>query len=139
MQRILAIDDDATILMLLERCLGGLGYDIETVSDPAGAMGRLSEGGYALVIIDIVLPETDGFAVFKEVCAEFGLPCLFLTVAINSFSTTNDVARELWETEFPKGKTDILYKPFPLRLLADKVEGLIGAPDLTGADGAAVG
>ena len=133
MQKILAIDDDTTILMLLDRCLGGLGYEVETVSDPADAMGRLDQGGYALVIIDIVLPETDGFAVFKEVCAAHRLPCLFLTVAINSFSTENDVARELWETEFPKGSTDILYKPFPLRSLTEKVESLIGAADFADA------
>ncbi len=129
MQRILAIDDDSTILLLLERCLGSMEYEVDTVDHPRDGLRLIQENDYSMVIIDVMLPETDGITLFKEICRIKRLPTLFLTVAINCFSADKAEVLELWEDEFSRGMTDILYKPFPFRLIREKVEGLVGPAD----------
>jgi len=64
---ILVVEDEQRIAAFVRRGLKARGYDAETVSTGAAALARLAEGGVALVILDLGLPDIDGVEVLKRV------------------------------------------------------------------------
>lgn len=81
-KRILVVDDDEMVLMALEELLKGEGYEIETASGGVEALLKLEKGHYDLLMLDVIMPEMDGFELCKqirekEMCKE--TPIVFLT------------------------------------------------------------
>jgi len=66
-KRILVVDDDASIRTLLTANLSADGYDIVTAVNGVEAMSKLAEGGIDLVILDIMMPQKDGWEVCKTI------------------------------------------------------------------------
>ena len=67
-RRILIIDDEPDITSSFKKALRDKGFgQIETVNDPILALKNFKEGSYDLLIIDIVMPETDGFSLYEEI------------------------------------------------------------------------
>ena len=58
---------------------------------------------------------------------------LFVTAYPGSFNMKSQEMVDMWQSEFADGMTDILYKPFDIDVLYEKVEGLIG-PSTTRAE-----
>jgi len=63
MKRILLVDDDQYIRELYEEVLSDAGYTVETATDGEDALIKLHQGGYDLVLLDIVMPKRDGLSV----------------------------------------------------------------------------
>jgi FixJ family two-component response regulator len=81
-------------------------------------------------MLDVRMPQTDGFMIFKELKKQDRkLPVLFVTAYPKSFTMKSDEMVELWTRDFIDGNTDILYKPFNVEILYEKVESLIGRTD----------
>lgn len=125
-KRILVVDDEPTYLDLVRTVLSQYGYEVVTATSASEGRRCLSERAFDLVLLDLVMPEKDGFQFYKEFASSSQLPVLFVTGFPRRFSAKSDVVVELWQQHFPKGTTDVLYKPFDMNLLAEKVEGLIG-------------
>jgi DNA-binding response OmpR family regulator len=68
----------------------------------------------------------NGFEVFKELARDNRPPVLFVTGDSGSFTVESQTALELWQSDFLEGTTDILYKPFSVEILFEKVAALIG-------------
>ena len=67
-RRILIIDDEPDITSSFKKALRDKGFgQIETVNDPILALKNFKEGSYDLLIIDIVMPEMDGFSLYEEI------------------------------------------------------------------------
>ena len=66
MARLLVIEDDEPIATILERGLRLAGYDVVVEADGVGGRARWSEGGFAAVVLDVMLPGASGL----ELCAE---------------------------------------------------------------------
>ncbi len=64
---ILVVDDDPDVLSTVVKQLNYLGYDVITASDGMEGMKKLDEGGYDLVITDIVMPFISGVGVVTAV------------------------------------------------------------------------
>ena len=80
MTSILLVEDDPDIAKLLTIHLGDLGYRVEVAGDGRTGLDRARERDYALVILDVMLPELDGFEVCKGVRAEDPyVPIMMLT------------------------------------------------------------
>jgi hypothetical protein len=62
------------------------------------------------------------------------IPVLFVTAYPKSFTAASDEVVEMWRKNFADGTTDIIYKPFDLPTLFEKVEALIGTADDSGDD-----
>ena len=62
MKNILLVDDDESILTLLEMSLEGDGYEIDACSDPVTALGHLQNKKYHLLISDYVMDDVNGVA-----------------------------------------------------------------------------
>ena len=66
--RILIIDDDPDITLVFRRSLMDKGFEeVETANDPILALKNFKAGSYDLLIIDIVMPQIDGFGLYEEI------------------------------------------------------------------------
>lgn len=127
MKRIVAIDDEPIMLRCLEKALQHEGYTLFVTPEPDDGIQYVREHeDVALLMLDIKMPKKNGFQIYNEVRAFRKLPVLFVTAYPKSFNAKSDDMVTMWQEEFSDGTTDIIYKPFDLQTLFDKVEGLIG-------------
>jgi DNA-binding response OmpR family regulator len=111
MPKILIVEDEESILMALEDDLSLEGFAVTGETDGAWGLERAKQGGYDLIILDIMLPGMDGFEICKRLRAEGNTtPIMMLTA--KSQEVDKVVGLEL-------GADDYVTKPFsPRELLA---------------------
>ncbi len=132
MKNILSVDDDPRILLCYKTMLNDRGYEVFTTTDPLKVSDLLKKHEFDLIMLDVRMPKKDGFQIFKELKEKYSqVPVLFVTAYQKSFSLNSDNMLDMWRNEFADGNTDILYKPFDMDTLYDKVDALLGEP---GAD-----
>jgi two-component system response regulator MprA len=124
--RTLLVEDDEAVRDGIELALRLDGYSVETAADGDQALGRLAETGQDLVILDLMLPGTDGLAVCREL-RERGqtLPVLMLTAR----DSVDDRILGL-----DAGADDYLVKPFALGELKARIRALLRRAPSSGAD-----
>ena len=62
-KRVIVIDDDLYIRELYEEILKTEGYDVDTATNGEEAYNKLKEGGYNLVLLDVMMPKMDGLGI----------------------------------------------------------------------------
>ncbi|RYF05870.1 MAG: response regulator transcription factor, partial [Deltaproteobacteria bacterium] len=78
--RILVVEDEAHLAQGIADNLLLEGYAVEVVDDGDKALQRYTQGGLDLLVLDVMLPKRDGYAVCRAIRAQGGqLPILFLT------------------------------------------------------------
>lgn len=133
MKKIVSIDDEPMMLKCLEKVLKNHGYDLFVTNDPDAGLKVLKEDkNVCLALLDIKMPKKNGFEIYNELRQFRKIPVLFVTAYPKSFTAKSDDVVEMWKSEFSDGTTDIIYKPFDLKTLYEKVEGLIGKAEETG-------
>lgn len=65
--RVLAVDDEEPILGLIRETLEKGGYEVETVTNSRDALKRVKNAPYDLVILDLLLPDMNGFVLSQEI------------------------------------------------------------------------
>jgi DNA-binding response OmpR family regulator len=134
LRKILSVDDDPKILEAFQSALKQKGYEVFVTTNPTEVARIVAAHAIHLIMLDVHMPQKNGFEVFKELKKKYQhLPVLFVTAYPKSFALQSDDMVRMWQTDFADGKTDILYKPFTLDALYEKVEGLIGGPAETKA------
>ena len=104
MSRILIVDDEPRILLLMKGLLKTNGYEVETAKDGAAALELVKGGGVDIVVTDLRMQPMDGMALFREVHAlSPDVPVILLT-AYASVETAIDAMKS--------GIFDYLTKPF---------------------------
>jgi len=112
-QRLLVIDDEPSIRSMVVRALQSAGYEIDTAEDGASGLLRALDGDYRLVILDLVMPHTDGRAVLNQLRhSRPDQPVLVL-------SCLSDVTTKV--SCLDMGAQDYLTKPFSLAELLARV------------------
>jgi len=137
MPTILSIDDDPWVVETLKIALADKGYEVIAAPSAAEAEQELSRRKIDLVLLDLGLPDKSGFALYRDCAALKRLPVLFVSGCSRSFDADSEEFVALWTNEFLQGTTDILYKPFNLDTLYEKVEALIGDQEVTEREPAA--
>jgi CheY-like chemotaxis protein len=66
-KRILVVDDDEMVLMALDELLKPEGYEVQTVSSGKEALQKLDQNGYELLMLDVIMPEMDGYELCKRI------------------------------------------------------------------------
>ena len=79
MQRILVVEDDLDIQELLKNFLQEVGYDIVLANDGVEALSVFSTAQFDLVLLDVMLPKIDGFAVCELIRKHSKVPIIMLT------------------------------------------------------------
>ena len=111
MTRILVVEDEPGIALGLEMDLQLEGYDVEVARDGETALRRAKEGTFDLILLDVMLPRKDGFAVCREI-RRAGLPGKIIILTAKSQEAEKVLGLEL-------GADDYVTKPFsPLELRA---------------------
>ena len=109
-ERILMIEDDEDLAAMVAEYLNERGFEVEARHDGTRGLEALRSESFAALILDVMLPDIDGFEVCRRVRAESDLPVLMLTA--RGDETDRIVGLEL-------GADDYLPKPFnPRELLA---------------------
>ena len=129
MKRILALDDEPSIVAFIKKALDNKGYETFIATDPDTFFRLFREQQIDLVLLDICMPIKNGFEVFKELRNNGKPPVLFVTADLGSFSVESKMAMDLWQNEFTEGTADIIYKPFDVATLHEKVMSLIGGAE----------
>jgi len=111
MARILIVEDEPGIALGLESDLKLEGYDVEVARDGETGSRRAREGGFDLILLDVMLPRKDGFAVCREI-RRAGVPVKIIVLTAKSQEAEKVLGLEL-------GADDYVTKPFsPLELRA---------------------
>jgi DNA-binding response OmpR family regulator len=110
MERVLFVDDDTELCHLVTRFLAGEGFDTTRAATGAAGVESALAGHYSLIMLDVMLPDTDGFDVLERIRRHCRTPVLMLTAR----GDTLDRIRGL-----ELGADDYLPKPFdPAELVA---------------------
>jgi len=115
-QRVLIIDDDAKLAELLSEFLADFGFSVAHAARPSRGIALLRRGGFDAVILDIMLPEMNGFDTCRAIRAFSRVPVIMLTARGDTVDRV--VGLEI-------GADDYLPKPFEPRELAARLQALI--------------
>lgn len=115
--RILIVEDEDSLALGLEFNLSQEGYSVERVADGKAALEKVEEQPFELIVLDIMLPYIDGFAVAREIRTKWPqMPILMLTAK---------TAAKDRITGLEIGADDYLTKPFHLQELLLRVKGML--------------
>ena len=123
--RVLVVDDDPALAEMLGIVLRGEGFETSFVSDGDAALGAFRREKPDVVLLDLMLPGTDGVEVCRQIRAESGVPIVMLTAR----GDTTDVVLGL-----ESGADDYVIKPFKPKELVARVRARMrshadGAPE----------
>lgn len=113
---VLIVDDDPTLLDMVQTFLTDEGYKTFTCKNGTEALERIASGGLDLVILDLKLPDVDGYEICKKVRQDpdtEDLPIIMLT----GYTTVEDKIRGI-----EGGADDYITKPFNLSELKARIE-----------------
>jgi two-component system, OmpR family, response regulator len=116
MRRLLLIDDDEHLAAPLATYLGRFDFALDAATRPSQGLRMLREGRYDAAILDVMLPEMDGFALCREIRRESDIPIVMLTA--RGEVTDRVVGLEL-------GADDYLPKPFEPRELLARLQTIL--------------
>ena len=114
--KILIIDDDRKLNELLTDFLAPFGYQVLTATHPRSGLNKLTKAQPELVILDVMLPEIDGFEVCRRIRQTSTVPIIMLTA--RGELTDKVVGLEL-------GADDYLAKPFEPRELVARIQSVL--------------
>jgi len=115
-ETILVVDDEANIIELARMYLQNEGYVVESARDGREALTKIKSLQPALVVLDLMLPEVDGWEVCRQTRADSDVPIIMLTA--RSDDVDKIVGLEL-------GADDYLTKPFNPRELVARVKAVL--------------
>src|SRR6266436_4451071 len=125
--RILLVDDEQAVQTLLAYPLRKEGYEVVAATTGQEALERFREGKFDLVVLDVMLPQLDGFDVCRELRARSAVPIIMLTAKAEEFDKV--LGLEL-------GADDYITKPFSLREFRSRVRAVLRRAQLGRSDGA---
>jgi two-component system OmpR family response regulator len=116
-QRVLVVDDEHSIVDAVSTALRYEGFAVETAMSGRSAIAAVQEGSFDLIVLDVMLPDIDGFDVAARLRADgIETPMLFLTAR----SGLDDKAKA-----FDLGADDYVTKPFSLAEIVMRVHAIL--------------
>lgn len=115
--RVLVIDDDDSIRSVLERGLRAEGFDVDMCADGAEGLWKALDGGYAAIVLDLLLPSMNGYTVCARLREEGRTtPILVLTAKSGEYDQIDLL---------DSGADDFLTKPVSIAVIAARLRVLI--------------
>ncbi|MBX3269323.1 MAG: sigma-54-dependent Fis family transcriptional regulator [Sandaracinaceae bacterium] len=113
-ERILVVEDEATLRSNLDKYLAKLGHTVTSVGDGTEAIARLGAGTFDVVVTDLCMPGADGLAVLDHARAVQPDAVVLLMTAFGTLSSAVEALR--------RGAHDYLLKPISLAAVGTKVQ-----------------
>ena len=114
--RILLVDDEQSVQKLLAYPLRKDGYEVICATDGREALDRLDSESFDLIVLDLMLPNVDGFEVCRQVRAASSVPIIMLTARVEEIDKV--LGLEL-------GADDYITKPFSMREFRSRVKAAL--------------
>src|SRR5262245_32297060 len=127
MNRILIIDDDTELCALVARFLSSEGFAVDLGADAHQGISLALSGSYALIMLDVMMPDLSGFEVLRRIRACSRTPVLMLTAR----GDTHDRVLGL-----ELGADDYLPKPYDPAELAARIRAILRRSDYSQASAA---
>lgn len=121
---ILVIDDDRSIVELVKLYLTNEGYQVEVAHTGREGLRLFNQLNPALVLLDLMLPELDGYEVCRQIRRESNIPIIMMTARGDDIDTI--VGLEL-------GADDYVAKPFNTRELVARIKAVLRRTDSVGS------
>lgn len=115
MNRILIVEDESSISDMTKLCLTKNGYHCDTACNGTKAAKLIEEKRYDLVLLDIMLPDIDGYELIDYI-KQFDIPVIFVTAK----TAVSDRVKGL-----KLGAEDYIVKPFDLQELLARIETVL--------------
>lgn len=115
-ERILIIEDEAPIQSILSELLTDAGYEVEVASDGLEGITKFREKSFSLILLDIMMPKIDGYAVCEMIRKESNIPIIMLTALDEE---------EAQVKAFELKADDYITKPFSIKLVLMRVEAVL--------------
>ena len=119
-EKILVVDDEASIRRILETRLSMIGYTVVTAADGDEALAVYKKELPNLIILDIMMPKLDGYGVCQEIRKDSDIPIIMLTAL-------GDVADRITGLEL--GADDYVVKPFSPKELEARIKAILRRVD----------
>src|SRR5437016_1747880 len=114
--RLLVVDDDEDLRALLRELLGRAGYDVDDAADGRTALRRLYERPPSLVILDVTMPDMDGYQTLERIRDLSDVPVIMLTARTQELEKVRGLSA---------GADDYVAKPFGRQELLARVQALL--------------
>lgn len=114
--RVLVTDDETEMRELLQLYLQDAGFEVRQAQNGREALQRLSEENFDLIIIDLMMPEMDGWTLCQEIRRSSDIPIIILTARGEEFNRV---------LGFDLGADDYVTKPFSPKELLGRVRALL--------------
>jgi two-component system response regulator CpxR len=115
-ERVLVVDDDIELCQLVTRFLTWEGFAVASAASGMEAVERATSEEFALILLDVMMPGTDGFETLRRIREKSAVPVLMLTAR----GDTHDKIRGL-----ELGADDYLPKPFEPAELAARIRAIL--------------
>lgn len=115
-RKILIVDDNVEILEIISYHLNKKGYHVLTAQNADAALSLISKDDISVAILDVMMPEMDGFTLCKSIRENHFFPILFLTAKESEHDKLEGLAC---------GGDDYMIKPFSSKELLARVDSLI--------------
>jgi DNA-binding response OmpR family regulator len=116
LRRVLVVDDDDDIRLLLQELLSGAGFGVETARDGRAALRAFHTNPTDLVVLDLSMPELDGFETLDRLRDLSDVPVILLTARSGEIDKVRG---------FRAGADDYVVKPFGRQELLARIEALL--------------
>jgi two-component system OmpR family response regulator len=124
--RVLVVDDEPNIVDVIQMALRYQGFDVESAGNGAEAIAAVSSFKPELIVLDVMLPDMEGFDVAKRIGGQQArVPIIYLTAR----DATEDKIRGL-----TLGGDDYMTKPFSLEELVARIRSILRRTGAAGAD-----
>ena len=110
---VMVVDDEETVLNLVQRTLEKAGYNVVTATNGKEALDKVLRGGIGLILLDIRMPGLDGFQVLGLIRQHSNIPVIMLTGLVEETSLRDALNN---------GADDYITKPFKPRELVARIE-----------------
>lgn len=125
MYNILVVDDESRIRTIIKKYAEFEGHSVTEAADGMEAVLRCREGGFDIVIMDIMMPELDGFSAVREIRKSSSVPIIMLSARGEEYDKING---------FGLGIDDYVVKPFSPKELMMRIEAVMKRVKRGGGD-----
>src|SRR5215469_17106574 len=120
MKRILVVDDEYDICLVVKLVLEGNGFKVDSFTDATEALENFSTGLYDLAILDVIMPEMDGFSLYEKIKK------LDDKVIICFLTATDDAYYEILKKNYPDiNENCVIHKPVDNESLLRQINSIL--------------
>ena len=116
MYKILVVDDEENIRRLIRKYAEFEGHTVDEAKDGMEAIRKARDGGYDLLVVDIMMPELDGFSACREIRKFSSVPIIVLSARGEEYDRING---------FEIGVDDYVVKPFSPKELMLRIDAIM--------------